>query len=216
MPGRSRARTQHLIGVIPDSAPHTLPRSKAMRQLVDARKSTGRLPSRGVSFQRVMCGDILRSLPTLTTNTEPPHPVPRPGSRVVRGCSPPRAAVPVGSPSGDCGGPRVGNPPRKTSRRSRRMRSTRYRRTTYSFRSVCSSTLFGSGTRSAVGASAVTSSTPWVTPSAEDKTNRAAPPRTRGPQLKPQGPGGAGFNVDTSRWYQQPDRRSLLAGIPET
>lgn len=91
VPGRSRARTQHLIGVIPDSAPHTLPRSKTARQLVDARKSTGTLPSRGVAFQRVMWGDILRSLPTLTTNIESPHPAPRPGSRVVRGCSPRRA-----------------------------------------------------------------------------------------------------------------------------
>lgn len=65
---------QHLIGVIPDSASHTLPRSKTARQFVGARKSPGRLPSTGIAFQRVMYGDILRRLQTLSTDTESPHP----------------------------------------------------------------------------------------------------------------------------------------------
>jgi hypothetical protein len=62
--------SEHRIGVIPDSAPHTLPRSKTRWQSVIARKSADRLPSPKIAFQHVLSDDIPRRSRTLATNTE--------------------------------------------------------------------------------------------------------------------------------------------------
>ena len=71
---------QHLIGVIPDSASHTLPRSNTTRQLVDARKSTGRLPSSGVAFN-AYGPQYSTELTDAEYQHRVPHPLPPAGNR---------------------------------------------------------------------------------------------------------------------------------------